>query len=1127
MGKHNKNTSSLLNFMKIAGALLLAIATFSAVFTGIFDFKYAVLELIAGFALSIYGVGELIYYFVSGKKRANKKPSAFRVFLTVFFSLLLIYAIALLLFMRGSIKEEGDVTPESTVNNVYVESAQTSQFDNNVYVEDIPQKDSDKMPLSPEESLIEDVEVSPVSTPEEAEPVIETPQETPPTPTTESADVLRAVDIVAVPYVPLFIGEPLYALINSPRVPDIPTFTSLERVLSGPLFPIPRTIKGAFVSQNAPIEGEWASEDLSDDDFWADFYIAGEEELILEDGIYYFDLYVNGKEYGTTAVLFASGISSIYAADIKSAVDGYITEEAEARIFRGEEYLSVDTLLERGVYASINADEYKVTTIFSPDDMPIERISISGGRSTRASRIIAGAELLEPAVFTLISRYSLSTSFAILPTSSFEKSINSTLSVSNTFRLYDVNGSFSLSLKYYNKDLSLSMSAPSFYVTIPEKMMRISWGNVAPDLLSASGTPFGIRFDKSLSYAPDGFKRPSHIEKTIAIEKDSDVKIINEGKEIYRKTLTAGKYSLNDFILYSGANRIKIVITPLDGSPEVEHEITINYSSALLAPGEFYYGAAFATGMVRTANRTTKAETAFRLPWLNNYSYDIDARNIALSFYFKAGLSKTLTMNSTFALSNTLSDVSWFMPKLKSSFELTHANKFGAARYNINIGTSRYSESAFTLPSLYFKVGQQFSTGIKAISGISLSSSYSISEQRTFEKWGTVNLSAGFSGVLGLISWGLNGSVSTPLENVDATTWSLSSSISTTLSRHFSLSASGSIYSSTSNSVGYNGRVSANITFSPVRSTVSYSTGRSFSASASTAKGKNSYNMQFDASDITNKDTYTASTDYSRTGNYIGFNGRLNTTAGFKSLNGSVTLTSSSVFADGLFTFSQSIPSGFVLIKQKGVLKGNEVTVGALGTTNPEKLPMVLGTGLYRGVPTNGNTSFSIFSAAKSSLGAVSSFDYTLPYSTRGGYAIVLRAESSYSVAGFVKAENGELWINGSSPIYKVDEADHKLTLTPSDDYIFTDSEGLFILSGVKAGLWAFDAEIDGDWYLFVINVKEDEKHVLDMNLYSDSHKTSAYSVDGPYKAIYEFNDGEYMTGDEFWNRIYLSEEVL
>ena len=139
----------------------------------------------------------------------------------------------------------------------------------------------------------------------------------------------------------------------------------------------------------------------------------------------------------------------------------------------------------------------------------------------------------------------------------------------------------------------------------------------------------------------------------------------------------------------------------------------------------------------------------------------------------------------------------------------------------------------------------------------------------------------------------------------------------------------------------------------------------------------------------------------------------------------------------------------------------------------------------------------------------------------------MLRAESSYSVAGFVKAENEELWINGSSPIYKVDEENNKLTLTPSDDYIFTDSEGLFILSGVKAGLWAFDAEIDGDWYLFVINVKEDEKHVLDMNLYSDSHKTTAYSVDGPYKAIYEFNDGEYMTGDEFWNRIYLSEEVL
>lgn len=1124
MSKHNKNTSLFLNILKIVSAVALSAALYATVFMGIFDFNISFLELVAATSLSIYGILETIHALLPKKK---KKKSALRLFLAIFFTCLLIYVIGVLLFMSLKNIDKDDASTQ-VVNNVYVESAPSDKT-NTEHVEDIPRKDNDKWPLSALTGTEDDA--NPVSTPGSTE---EDASAKSPTPTTiESADAGSTNEVVAVskaiatPDAPLFIGEPSYALINSLRVPDIPTFTSLDRVISGPLFLTSTVIRGSFGAENDDwIEGEWASEDLSDDDFWADFYIAGEEDLILEDGLYYFDLYINGNLIGTVTVLIDKGAISLLASDIKDAVDGYITEEADSRIFRGEEYLSEETLEERGVDIEINADEYKVYAIFSPEDMPIERISIRGGRSSRASRTIAGADTLEPAVFTLLTRYTLSSNFTILPTSSFVKSITASINAANTFRLYDVNGSFNLGLRYINNELSFSMNSLYFYVTIPEKMMRISWGNVSTDLLYASGTSLGIRLDKSLSYAPDDYKRPSHIEKTITVEKDSDVQILNEGKEIYRKTLTAGKYSLNDFILYSGANRIKIIITPLDGSPVTELDIDINYSSSLLAPGEFFYGAALATGMSKTVNDIKKADTAFRLPWFNNYSYDFDARNVALSFYVRAGISKTLTMNSTFALSNALSDISWFMPKFKSSNEFTHANRFGAARYNFNIGTSKYTNRDFTLPSIYFKVGQQFATNVKALSSISISSSYTISEQKTFDDWGSANIALGFSGSFGLVSWGLNGNVTTPLKAYKNTTWSLSSSLSTTLSKHFSLSASGSIYSSTSNSIAYTGRISATITFSPVKTTVSYSTS-GFSVTSSASRGRNTVNAQFDASKITDKDTYSASADYSYTGKYVGINTRVNATTGLKGLNGSVTLTASSVFADGLFTFSQSIPSNFVLIKQKGVLRGNEVTVGSLGTTTPEKIPMIFGVGLYKGIPANGNTSFSVFSASKSSLGTASSFNYSLPESRRGGYVLRLRAENSYSAAGYAKLDDGNYWANGSSPLYIVEIVDNEIVLNPSDDYIFTDSDGLFILSGIKAGLWAFDAEIDGKWYLYIIDIKENEKHVLDMNLFKDCHKTDEYGVSGPYSAVYVFDEGEYMTGDEFWDRIYLSEEVL
>ena len=65
---------------------------------------------------------------------------------------------------------------------------------------------------------------------------------------------------------------------------------------------------------------------------------------------------------------------------------------------------------------------------------------------------------------------------------------------------------------------------------------------------------------------------------------------------VFRRTLAPGVYRLRDFVLYSGANRIRIVVTPLDGSEVTETEMDVMYSSSLLAPGEAYFNVSLATG---------------------------------------------------------------------------------------------------------------------------------------------------------------------------------------------------------------------------------------------------------------------------------------------------------------------------------------------------------------------------------------------------------------------------------------------------------------------------------------------------------------------------------------------------
>ena len=115
------------------------------------------------------------------------------------------------------------------------------------------------------------------------------------------------------------------------------------------------------------------------------------------------------------------------------------------RIFNYEgEYMSSEELRARGVSCTYDTAAYTVSLTFDNIDMPVQIISIRGSSSRYVYRPIAGAEILEPAVFTLTTRHSLSGSATVTPTSSFVPSLYLAYSASNSFRLFDLYGNFSL-----------------------------------------------------------------------------------------------------------------------------------------------------------------------------------------------------------------------------------------------------------------------------------------------------------------------------------------------------------------------------------------------------------------------------------------------------------------------------------------------------------------------------------------------------------------------------------------------------------------------------------------------------------------------------------------------------------
>lgn len=980
------------------------------------------------------------------------------------------------------------------------------------------------LPPSPVIEEVEAVLVPPVPsfTTPEAVVVPSAPTFTSPTEVlVPSAPVFITTEEVLVPSAPVFVSTeevlvpsaPSFVSVESTLIPSAPEIVSVERALipSAPTFVEPvRTL----------VEEKVVEEYV---DPWADFYVSG-DFFDLYDGIYWFDLYINRSEVGVITVYIENGEVYLSYPELKDYSVTFLTDEAYKRIFGEEiEWIDTYTLASLGVDAYADTISYTVTVDFDPNDMPMGVISIKGSNSVSQPRPIAGATVLTPATWYLSSSYSLSASLSSLEKDDVLSRLRVSLQSTNNLRILDAYGRFTWSAGYSGGNSYIQWGSYYFWKDFRDESIRLEWGNVSADLLSTSGTPFGIRFDKSSQYG-NGERGGSAVEKTIVVEKDSDVRVYNGDKEIYRKTLSKGIYSLKDFVLYTGANHIRIEITPLDGSEGETIEMDINYSSSLLMRGESYYGAAFALGRKTVSWDTERDPFQVDIYLLGGKKLQYDLRDIVASSYLNIGLTDTLTGSFTLSFKTSPNSLYSFNPSLKLNSEFTSANAFGTAKMNLNL-SSLSQNGKLTLPTVYARASQQFYTDYSLMKALTLTFGYTSPSSWTSDNRHSLFASASMSGTVFSMGYSLSLSGTLVPGYINLSQWYFSSSLSFNLGK-IGLSVSSTFSQRGENPVAFQARVSASFKLGAVSNTLTAAQDGT-SLSSSFTLGSTSFWAKTKTTDLKDWEKYSFSSDFSHSGDVFSFSGTLSGEGGMKNINASLSASTTLLIAQkGLWTLSSSIPSNFLLVKQKGAIKNNTLAIGEIGYSSQDIPSALLGDVLYKGLSSTTATSLSLYSYNENSLGGSETFDVYAPLSERKGYVLVIEGKEQFTLSGTITDDEGNIWSNGSSPVYKLTRDENgEIVLEDTELYLFTDRNGIFVLSEMDKGIYTFDTKENGVWVMNILTVDDDNRYDR-IGMVEGEISEKDDSLPYPYMRTRLYTLTSNITANAFWRMIYGEDAV-
>jgi len=878
------------------------------------------------------------------------------------------------------------------------------------------------------------------------------------------------------------------------------------------------------------------------DDFFDDFYIAGEsDQSLFDDGIYYLSLFVNGDRVGDVETKIEGDVYSIGVQSLYSNISNILSESGIQRLFNDSapEYYTIDELNKLNVETTIDVVAFEVYMEFGVDDIPIKYLPINTiEKNTLISRNekygISDATILDPSFFSFVSSLNLTSSYTY-GSAINEKTLNTSLNMSNSLSIgkvyFDFANSFQYSLSSSTNSFEYNISTWNGYFDLRDKNLRITFGNVG-SYLGTEGTPVGFTLEKNYSYGT-GEPLPHQFTKRYLIETESNLYVYINDEEPVVKKLKKGDYILKDFPLSQGANHIRVKIEPIDKSyPIILDEFDMPYDSRLLSMGDYLYGFSAA---ISKSLRSTTSTSWFTLPYLDGNFYDYDFSDFDTRFYLNVGLTNTFTLNSSFAFS---------FDEIQSSFEgvlATMSGPFSSSLFT-NFSKSYSPKVLFNLShtfgtpigdinssiSLALPVWENDTGALSSASELSLSLGHSI-ENDDFPplsttlsatinnngiKWQST-FSSNYSPLPGL---SLNGAL-----NISNVSYTSEIDISLQIGMGFTLLNN----LTASNSLSSTGASSLSVNYKPTdKDSLQFNIGGIQYLTAT----KPVYNLAWQHSD-----------------NYYTLLLRQNMANDLTIQNTTATISSALFFADGLFAINRSSASNFIILKPRGNYANNPISIGKTNSSNLNVLDTVFGNAVYTQLVGNSRNNLIAYGTSDSLYNSGSSFSFELNTNTRTGYAKTLDSPISYTVSGVLLQSNGSPFEQYSSPVYKllVDENGVEYLEPDEQLYLFTDLDGRFILSEVKPGTYLFDmSNGQNQWYGLYFTIGEDiksKKSVILLNTYkqeiqdeianafevsptdenADTVSTFGDQLASDYLDIIELSIEKYEDEETFWNTIF------
>ena len=850
------------------------------------------------------------------------------------------------------------------------------------------------------------------------------------------------------------------------------------------------------------------------EDFFDDFYIAGEsEQSLYEDGSYFLSLIVNGERSGDVETKFEGSEYSLGVQSLFESIGNLLSESAINRIFAdAPEYYTIEQLKALGVDTEIDTVAFEVTMEFGTEDIPLQYIPINKiEKNSLLSRNekygISDANVIAPSFISFVSALNLSTSYSYgsaIGTKILRNSLNMNNSLSIGEVAVDISNSFQLTISSSATDFDFQISPWKGYFDIRDKNLRVSFGNVG-SYLGTNGTPVGLTIEKNYSFGV-GDPLPHQFTKRYLLKSDSFVYVyINEEPPVIKR-LRKGEYILKDFPFKQGANHVRIRIEPDNKIyPIVLDEFDVPYDSRLLSKGDYLYGFSAA---ISKSERTATSSSKLTLPYLDGKFYDYDFSDFDTRLYLDVGLTHTISLNSSFAFS---------VEQIKSTFEGVFATMAGPFTGSLSsVYTAEYS------PEVSASISHTIDTPIGGINS-SFTLKLPVWESGTGDLYSASDLSVSLGYSFAKDNFPpLNTTLSATFNN-SGIKWQ--STLSTNYSPLPGLSINGSLnignvnYSSEINislQLGFGFTLLNNMTATQSLS----STGAS--NLSINYKPTNTDSLQFSIGGIqyfTNtKPVYNLA--WQHTDNFYSLLLKQNMANDFTVLNTAATVSSALFFADGLFAINKSGASNFIIVKPEGELANNPISIGKTNSSALSIIDTVFGNAVYPLLAANSRNNLILYGTSKSLYSSGGSFSFELNTSTRTGFSQRLSSPKAYTVSGLLLQEDGTPFVQYSSPVYKLLEDENGLEYLEPDEqlYLFTDLDGRFILSDVVPGTYLFDMAVENNqWYglYFVVggDLKTDEKVILlkDYQLEIPDEITTAFEVESTEEGA----DTESTFGDE------------